>query len=258
MLSEAVNPRTFFPHLDEFAHRTTIDSAGNPWEAVASIAGHIREIMARLRGSVNTSPLKGAALANRTLRFNETMIIVERVIEVREGMIVEGTEVFLAEGVVLEPGALIKSPAIIGAETEVRHGAYLRGDVLVGRLCTVGHATEVKNSIFMNHSEAGHFAYVGDSILGSYVNIGAGAKLANLQLRRSADKLRGTFPPIALRIGPEKVKTGMSKFGAVLGDHAEVGCNAVTAPGVLCGAHSWIFANATVAKGFYPPRTIIR
>ena len=110
----------------------------------------------------------------------------------------------------------------------------------------------------MNHTEAGHFAYVGDCILGSYVNLGAGTKLANLQFRRSADKVAVRFPRITLRFGDERIPTDLSKLGCILGDHAETGCNCVTAPGVFCGAHTWLYSNSTVAKGYYPPRSIIR
>jgi NDP-sugar pyrophosphorylase family protein len=191
------------------------------------------------------------------MRLEETMLAVERLVEINEKTVVEGADILLDEGVILEPGALIKEPAFIGAATEVRQGAYVRGGVITGRHCTVGHTTEMKNSVFMNHTEAGHFAYVGDSIVGSYVNIGAGAKLANLQLRLADDKLKQEFPEIVIRFGEEKVATGVSKFGAIIGDHCEAGCNSVTSPGVLLGAYSWIFANNTVIKGYYPPETVI-
>jgi NDP-sugar pyrophosphorylase family protein len=248
---------TYFPHLLEFEHHKLFEGLGAPWEAVGRIGRHLEEAIARARSTLPTVRPEGLSLQQRTLRAEETILFVTALVEVPKALVVEGTEVVLGAGVVLEPGALIKSPAVIGEGSEVRQGAYLRGDVLTGKRCTIGHDTEVKNSIFMNHSEAGHFAYVGDSVLGSYVNLGAGTKLANLQLRRADDKLHERFPPIRMRFGGEEIDTGLPKLGAILGDYCETGCNSVTAPAVLCGAHCWISACKFVKKGYYPPRTII-
>ena len=257
MKSEVTDLSTYFPLLDEFEHKKLFDGITAPWQAVAAIGGYLEEAIARARTALPTGRLDGLSLQRRRMRAEETIIYVTRVVEVAEAMVVEGTGVVIGAGVVLEPGVLIKSLAIIGSGTEVRHGAYLRGDVLTGERCTIGHDTEVKNSVFMNHAEAGHFAYVGDSILGSYVNLGAGTKLANLQLRRENDKLNERFPQIRLRFGDEVVETGMGKLGAILGDHCETGCNSVTAPGVMCGAHCWIAACRFVKKGYYAPKSIV-
>lgn len=134
--------------------------------------------------------------------------------------------VFIAAGAVVEPTAMIQGPAYIGNETEVRHGAYIRGNVYVGKKCVVGHATEVKGSVFFDEAKAGHFAYVGDSILGTKVNLGAGTKLANLKLKRSEVMIR--HPE-----GGEKIPTGLSKMGAIMGHEAQTGCNAVLSPGTV-------------------------
>jgi len=258
MMDKITDPTVFFPHLGEFAHSRLIEESSTLWAAVAGIGAYLREAILQISSSLESRPLDGTILQNRKAGSAETILIVERLVEIRETTAVKGSEIILGKGVVLEPGALIKGRSLIGAGTEVRHGAYLRGDVLVGEKCTIGHTTEIKNSVFMNHTEAGHFAYVGDSILGSYVNLGAGTKLANLQLRRCADKLKGVFPHITLQAGKERLPIELTKLGAVMGDHSETGCNAVTAPGVFCGAHCWVFANTTLKKGFYPPRTIIR
>ena len=101
---------------------------------------------------------------------------------VEEGAFVIG-DVTLGEGSVIEPGAYVKGPCWIGRNVEVRHGAYVRGQVIVGDGAVIGHATEVKGSIFLPGAKAGHFAYVGDSVLGRDVNLGAGTKLANLRLK---------------------------------------------------------------------------
>ena len=153
-------------------------------------------------------------------------------------------------GVLVEPGAMIKGPAIILDETQVRQAAYIREDSLIGPKAVVGHATEVKHSIFLEDAKAGHFAYIGDSILGNSVNLGAGTKLANLK-----------FAPGSVKIaGPEggKMDTGRRKMGAILGDVVQTGCNSVTNPGVFMGPHSMVAPNSTVKPGYYRAKTIIR
>ena len=140
----------------------------------------------------------------------------------------------------------------------MRHGAYLRGGCLIGPGAVVGHATEVKNSAFLNGAHAGHFAYVGDSILGAEANLGAGVKLANLELRTEEEKKTSVVKNIVLRAEGEWIDTGLSKLGAVIGDDVEIGCNAVTSPGALLGPGSWVAPNVTVSKGVYPERTLIR
>jgi NDP-sugar pyrophosphorylase family protein len=140
----------------------------------------------------------------------------------------------------VEPGALIRGPALIGPNSEVRQGAYVRGSVLVGEGCVVGHATEVKNGLFLDGAKAGHFAYVGDSILGFGVNLGAGTKLANLKIIEGTIRLRGPDGP---------VDTGRRKLGAVLGDGTETGCNSVTSPGALMAPKTMVFPNTTVPAG---------
>lgn len=258
MRPEITDLATYFPHLEEFDHRALFDGITYPWDVLRRIRAYIREYAAAARSRLPVRPLTGVELLHRSLRMKETILSVTGLVQVNEDMVVEGTDVVLAAGVILEPGAMIKGGAIIGGETEVRQGAYVRGDVIVGAHCTVGHTTEVKNAIFMNHSEAGHFAYVGDSVLGSYVNLGAGTKCANLQLRRATEKLHQSFPHIHMTLDGERFDTGTAKFGVIFGDHGEAGCNSVTAPAVLLGAHSWVFANTTVIKGYYPPKSILR
>jgi bifunctional N-acetylglucosamine-1-phosphate-uridyltransferase/glucosamine-1-phosphate-acetyltransferase GlmU-like protein len=165
------------------------------------------------------------------------------------GAVLMDREIQVGKGVVIEPGALVKGPAIFGDDTEVRHGAYLRGYCLIGEKCVVGHATEVKHSIFLDRAKAGHFAYVGDSILGRNVNLGAGTKLANLRFASGN---------VCVRIGDAFVDTGRRKIGAVLGDGVQTGCNSVTNPGALVGLSSLVAPNTTVRPGFYPPRSVIR
>jgi len=156
-------------------------------------------------------------------------------------------EIQIGKGTVIEPGALIKGPTIILDNTEVRQGAYIRGNVMVGNKCVVGHTTEMKSAVMLGESKAGHFAYIGDSILGK-VNLGAGTKLANLKIVESA---------VVLRIRGKRYDTGLRKFGAILGDGVETGCNTVTAPGTLLGKGVLVYPNAAV-RGYHPPNTVIR
>jgi NDP-sugar pyrophosphorylase family protein len=151
--------------------------------------------------------------------------------------------------VLIESGALIKEPAIIGDQTEVRQAAYLRGYCLVGKRCVVGHTTEVKHSIFLNDAKAGHFAYLGDSILGGNANLGAGTKFANLRF------LPGT---IRVRTDNGAIDSGLRKLGAILGDGAQTGCNSVTNPGTLIGPEGILMPNTTAASGYHPGKAVIR
>lgn len=140
---------------------------------------------------------------------------------------IEG-RVYIAEGAKVEPTAMIVGPAFIGPGSEVRHGAYLRGEVYVGKDCVLGHATEAKSAVFLDGAKAGHFAYVGNSVLGREVNLGAGTKLANLKLSGKEVRFRD---PRDMQV----CSSEMRKFGALLGDRAQTGCNAVLSPGTILG-----------------------
>ncbi len=146
--------------------------------------------------------------------------------------------IFVGAETIIEPGAYICGPCIIGNHCIVRHGAYIRGNFICGDHCVIGHATEIKNSIFLNHTHAAHFNYVGDSVLGNGVNLGAGTILANLKLRRDE---------VFVMHEEKKIHTGLKKFGAILGDGVQTGCNTVTNPGTLMGKGSFCFANTTVS-----------
>ncbi len=134
--------------------------------------------------------------------------------------------VYIAEAAHVEPTAMIQGPCIIGPGAEVRHGAYIRGCVFIGAKAVVGHTTEVKGSVFFDDAKAGHFAYIGDSILGRDVNLGAGTKLANLKIKGDEVKYRDPT-------SNERVGSGLRKFSSILGDHVQTGCNSVLSPGSL-------------------------
>ncbi len=156
----------------------------------------------------------------------------------------------LGKGVLIEPGAMIKGPCIILDNAQIRQGAYLREDCLIGPNTVVGHVTEVKHSIFLQGAKAGHFAYIGDSILGNDVNLGAGTKLANLKFGSGTVKIKCEDSSL--------IDTNRRKIGAIFGDRVQTGCNSVTNPGSIIGPNSIIAPNATVRPGHYPSRTIIK
>jgi len=158
-------------------------------------------------------------------------------------------DVFVGPGSVVEPGALLTGPTIIGARCEIRQGAYIRGHCLVGDGCVVGHTTEMKHSVMLNGAKAGHFAYIGDSILGNRTNLGAGTKLANLKI---------VDTPVSVSVQGRRYDTGLRKFGAVVGDDSETGCNSVTNPGTLLGRRCRVCPCLSVKGGYYPDRSIIR
>ncbi|HHU53479.1 MAG TPA: UDP-N-acetylglucosamine pyrophosphorylase [Clostridiaceae bacterium] len=128
--------------------------------------------------------------------------------------------------------ALLNGPLIIGPDCEIRHNAFIRGNVIIGNSCIVGNSTELKNSILVSHVEAPHFNYVGDSILAPYSHMGAGSITSNIKADRKN---------IILYYKNQQIETGLRKFGAILGDHVEVGCNAVLNPGVIIGKNTIIY-----------------
>ncbi len=165
------------------------------------------------------------------------------------GAVLHGESFAFGRGVLVEPGAFIAGPTVLGDHTEVRQGAYLRGNCLVGKRCVVGHVTEVKHTIFLDDAKAGHFAYLGDSILGNQVNLGAGTKMANLRF------VKGN---VRVRTPEGTLDSGLRKFGAILGDQVQTGCNSVTNPGTVIGRRSFLLPNTTAPSGYHPENSMIR
>ena len=156
--------------------------------------------------------------------------------------------VFIGEGTVVEHGAMIKGPAIIGRNCQIRHNAYIREDVIIGDGCVVGNASEIKHSVLFNGVQVPHYNYVGDSILGHKAHLGAGVKISNVKL-----------VPGNIFVEKEGVPfdTGLRKFGALLGDECDIGCNAVLNPGTIIGRQSVIYPN-TNWRGILPDRLIVK
>lgn len=157
-------------------------------------------------------------------------------------------EVWVHNTAVIAPTAFIGGPCIIGPNTEVRHCAFIRGSALIGADCVVGNSTEIKNSILFDRVQVPHFNYVGDSILGYCSHMGAGAVTSNVKSDQS---------PVVVRMNGERFETGRQKVGAVLCDHAEIGCNSVLNPGTIVGRCATVYPTSCV-RGFVPSDSIYK
>ena len=146
----------------------------------------------------------------------------------------------------VSPTAYLGAPCIIGAGTEIRHCAFIRGSALVGENCVVGNSVELKNVILFDNVQVPHFNYVGDSILGYKSHMGAGSLTSNVK----SDKTL-----VVVKNGKEQIPTGLKKFGAILGDHVEVGCNSVLNPGTVVGRNTNIYPLSCV-RGVVPEQSI--
>ena len=146
------------------------------------------------------------------------------------------------------PSAYLGAPCIIGAETEVRHGAFIRGSALVGKKCVVGNSVELKNVILFDNVQTPHYNYVGDSILGYKSHMGAGSITSNVKSDKTLVTVKGE---------DEKLETGRKKFGAILGDRVEVGCNSVLNPGTVIGRNSNVYPTSCV-RGVIPANSIYK
>lgn len=157
-----------------------------------------------------------------------------------------GENVFIGAGTVVEDGVMIKGPAIIGRNCEIRHNAYLREHVIIGDGCVIGNSCEFKHALLFNGCQVPHFSYVGDSILGNRAHFGAGVICSNLRLDQQ---------PVVVRTASATFETGLRKFGTILGDEAEVGCNAVLNPGSILGRRALV-TPAIGFSGVLPAATI--
>ena len=211
-----------------------------------NITGQIDKPLVIYNGEVRDDLDVKATGPNSSIRVYMKGETVEGAAVILPGAFLFDDKIIIGSGTIVEPGALIKGPVVIGNDSEVRQGAYVRGDCLVGNKCLVGHTTEIKSSIMLDGAKAGHFAYIGDSILGKDVNLGAGTKLANLKM------IPGS---VIITADRKRYKTGRRKLGAILGDRTETGCNSVTAPGTLIGPDSIVYSGVAVPGGYYPGRT---
>lgn len=199
--------------LDETIAKPLLESVTYPWEALSKIKDFILEI--------------GPTLPESEYEY-------------------KGDNVWIAKSAKIYPNNYIAGPCIIGPETEVRPGAFVRGNALVGAGCVVGNSTELKNVILFNKVQVPHYNYVGDSILGFKAHMGAGSITSNV---KSDKKL------VIVHNENENLETGLKKFGAMLGDNVEVGCNSVLNPGTVICKESNVYPTSCV-RGVIPERSI--
>lgn len=202
--------------LEYTAAKPLLESVAYPWEALASLKDFILALGEKLPPEVYTR---------------------------------RGRDIWVAKSAKLYPNVYIAGPTIIGENTEVRPGAFIRGSALVGNGCVVGNSTELKNAILFDGAQAPHYNYIGDSILGHFAHTGAGAITSNLKQDHSNVTVRlpdGT-----------RVETGLRKFGAMLGDRAEIGCGTVLNPGSVVGRGSRVYPLSMV-RGFVPAGSVYK
>jgi len=209
-----------FFSLEKFAHRELFSEKEPVWKALENIKPYLKQ---HAHSNFTPSSFPGAYFINPH-------------------------EIVIGDGTIIEPGAYIKGPCIIGKGCEIRHGAYIRGNVIVGDGAVIGHTTEVKNSIILNNARAGHFAYLGDSIIGDNVNLGAGVKCANLRLDEQA---------VIIKKGKEIYNTELRKLGSIIGDGSSIGCNSVLNPGTILGRSVYIWP-CMVISGYIGPNSIAK
>ena len=156
--------------------------------------------------------------------------------------------VWIHKSAIIAKNAQICPPCIIGEGSEVRHCAFIRGSVLVGKNCVIGNSSEIKNSILFDSVQVPHYNYVGDSILGYKAHLGAGAVISNLKSDKSE---------VCLNFDGEIIHTQMRKFGAILGDKAEIGCGCVLCPGTIIGKNTTVYPLTTL-RGYKKSNSIVK
>lgn len=159
-----------------------------------------------------------------------------------------GEDIWVAKDATIAPTACINGPCIIDSGAEIRHCAYIRGKAIIGKGCVIGNSVEVKNAIIFDGAQVPHFNYVGDSVLGWRSHMGAGAVTSNVK----SDKTN-----VTILFEDGRVETGLRKFGAMLGDSVEVGCNSVLCPGSVIGKNTTIYPVSRV-RGFVPEKSIFK
>jgi UDP-N-acetylglucosamine diphosphorylase / glucose-1-phosphate thymidylyltransferase / UDP-N-acetylgalactosamine diphosphorylase / glucosamine-1-phosphate N-acetyltransferase / galactosamine-1-phosphate N-acetyltransferase len=204
--------------LTQTEHAAIFDGCKFSWEALKKIEAYI---------AANLKPV----LNNRC-----------------EGVAFIGDKVSIGEGTVVEDGVMIKGPAIIGRNCQIRHNAYLRENIIVGDHCVVGNSCELKNALLFNNCQVPHFNYVGDSILGHKAHVGAGVVLSNIK------SFKGN---VTVEMNGEPFDTGLRKFGALLGDGCDIGCNSVLNPGSIIGRGAVIYP-CTNWRGVLPANMIAK
>jgi NDP-sugar pyrophosphorylase family protein len=204
--------------LGQTSHSKLFQNHQYPWEVLSEIGKYLKEVVKpQILGSVSPQA------------------------------VIEG-DVFIDKGTIVEPFAYIKGPAWIGKNCQIRKGAYIRGNVISGDDCVLGNSCEFKNCVIFNNVQVPHFSYVGDSILGYKSHLASGVTLSNLKV---------TSGNIQLVLATQKIDTGLRKFGAIIGDFAEVGCHCVLNPGSIIGRHCILYPGVTW-RGICPEETMVK
>lgn len=181
--------------------------------------------------------------------------LLDKIGELAEKLVADGMpgyrllaeDVLIGEDVTIAPTATIIGPSVIGRGTEIRPGAYIRGNVITGERCVIGNSSELKNCILLNDVQAPHYNYIGDSVLGNHAHLGAGAVCSNLKADGKNVVIRGD----------RDYKTERRKVGAILGDGADIGCNSVINPGTVVGKNTSVYP-LTSLRGVYPSDCIVK
>jgi NDP-sugar pyrophosphorylase family protein len=205
-------------NLDETIAKEYLAQFTYPWEALKGISDYIKEL--------------GPTL--------DKEIFEER-----------GENIWVAKSATVAPSACLNGPLIIDEDAEIRHCAFIRGSAIIGKRSVVGNSTEIKNDIIFNDVQVPHYNYVGDSVLGHKSHMGAGSITSNVKSDKTLVVVKDCYDT------KEEIETGLKKFGAMLGDYVEVGCNSVLNPGTVVGKHSNIYPTSCV-RGVIPANHIFK
>ena len=205
-------------NLEETIAKDYLSQFEYPWEALEDLSGYIKKL--------------GASLDSDKYEM-------------------QGEDIWVAKSAKVFPSAYLNGPLIIDEDAEVRHCAFIRGSAIVGKGSVVGNSTELKNVIIFNSVQVPHYNYVGDSILGYKSHMGAGSITSNVKSDKTLVVVKDCYDT------KEEIETGLKKFGAMLGDYVEVGCNSVLNPGTVIGRHSNIYPVSRV-RGVIPSESIFK
>ncbi len=211
-LTNSIKTSSLFDCKVEYLKKL-FENSEYPWEILPEIKNHIKELI-----------IQG----------------IEGFTEISEGVLV-------GKNVKIYPSAVIEAPAIIGDDTEIRPGAFLRGNVITGRGCVIGNSSEIKNAILLDGVQVPHYNYVGDSVLGNYAHMGAGSICSNLKSDKKEIVIHADTP----------FQTGLRKIGGILADGADIGCGSVLNPGTVIGKNSRVYPLTSV-RGVIPENVIVK
>ena len=198
-----------FIDVNDFVHKEIFNKKKYHWDVISEISKYLNSTSL---GNIETVIPEGACLINPEL-------------------------ISIGKGTIIESGAYIKGPCVIGENCQIRNGAYLRENVVIGNNCIVGHCVEIKSSVILNNTNISHFVYVGDSVIGNNVNLGAGVKCANVRLDKKEVLVSNKENDILVTI---------KKLGVLIGDNVQIGCNCVTSPATIIGKNSICFPGINI------------